>query len=85
MIDLLLTPSTALALMLGALLGGLAVAAALCGGYRAAERRLALEAQLTRERARAAEQARAWQRAGAANDDAGIQRSARADLRGGPR
>lgn len=72
------------------LLEGLVLGASVAGllfhlGAKSKARQIEAEALRTRERAQAARQADAWRRAGAANDESPHQRSARAELRGGPR
>ena len=82
----LLPPEFPLGLILGAPAGGAIIGLAMHTAIAAATRRLRAEADLTRERARAAQQADAWQRArglGAANDE--TPASARAFMRSGPR
>lgn len=78
-------PDILLGLIWGLVIGGMSVAALVTAGHRAAIRRIETERELLRERAQAARQAAAWRSAGAANDESPHQRSARAELRGGPR
>lgn len=84
MLSLLLNPDAVLGFTTGLVAGALAATGLIHAGFRAHERRVHLETERTRQHIRAAEQARAWQRAGAANDDAS-HRTARSAMRGGAR
>ena len=84
MLDLPYLPFLLLVAAGSFILGAVAATGLIHLGYTARERRTKLDTALTRERIRAAEQAAAWHRACAANDDA-PRRTARAELRGGPR
>jgi len=85
MLSMLYDPGFVLGNITGICIGGLVAAGLIHSGVRAAIARLKAEAEVLKARAAASRQAEGWARAGAANDAVGHTRTARAEMRGGPR